>query len=106
MEYVLLHTARGIFTPEMLMPMMEQSKKMAADPGAFVPGGKLIGSWAARNKALMVCVWEVPNVENLSGLVEMMELGGWDTDINLTESFPAHIERVGKAMSAMAAMMK
>jgi hypothetical protein len=101
MEYILIHTARGIFTPEMLMPMMEQSKAMAANPAAFVPGGKLVGSWAARNKALMVCVWDVPNVENLSGLVEMMEFGGWDTDINLAETFQAHLERIGKVMASM-----
>ena len=101
MEYILAHTARGIFTPEMLAPMMEQSKQLGANPGAFVPGGKLVGSWVARNKAYIVCIWDVPNVENLSGVVEMMELGGWDTDIMLSESFPAHIERVGKAMAAM-----
>jgi hypothetical protein len=101
MEYMLVHTARGIFTPEMLAPMMEQSKQMAAKPSAFVPGGKLVGSYVARNKAFIVCIWDVPNVENLSGMVEMMEMAGWDTDINLCESFAAHIERVGKAMAAM-----
>jgi hypothetical protein len=101
MVYMLVHTARGIFTPEMLIPMMEQSKKMATNPEAFVPGGKLIASYNARNKAFTVCIWDVPNVENLSGLVEMMEMVGWDTDINLCESFAAHIERIGKAMAAM-----
>jgi hypothetical protein len=101
MEYICVHTARGIFTPEMLAPMMEQSKQLAANPGAFVPGGKLVGSWVARNKAYIVCIWDVPNVENLSGIVEMMELGGWDTDIMLSESFSAHIARVEKAFAAM-----
>jgi hypothetical protein len=101
MEYMLVHTGRGIFTPEIMVPMMEQSKLMANNPAAFVPGGKLVGSWVARNKALIVCIWEVPSVENLGGLVEMMELSGWDTDINLTESFPAHIERIGRVMASM-----
>jgi hypothetical protein len=40
-------------------------------------------------------------VENLGPLVEMMEMAGWDTDINLTESFPAHIERTAKVMASM-----
>jgi hypothetical protein len=101
MEYMLVHTGRGIFTPEMLAPMMEQSKQLAANPGAFVPGGKLVGSWVARNKAFIVCIWDIPNVENLGPLVEMMEMAGWDTDINLTESFPAHIARTAKVMAAM-----
>jgi hypothetical protein len=101
MEYMLVHTGRGIFTPEMLTPMMAQSKQLAANPGAFVPGGKLVGSWVARNKAFIVCIWDVPNVENLGSLVEMMEMAGWDTDINLTESFSVHIERTAKVMAAM-----
>jgi hypothetical protein len=101
MEYILIHKGRGIFTPEMLMPMMEKSRQLAANPGAFVPEGKLVGSWVARNRALIVCIWDVPNVENLSGLVEMLEMGGWDTEINLSESFQAHIERTAKTMAAM-----
>jgi hypothetical protein len=101
MEYIVVHTPRGIITPEMLAPMMERSKMLAANPAAFVPGGKMVGSWVARNKGFIVCIWDVPNVENLSGLLEMMELAGWDNEIMLAESFPAHIERVSKAMAAM-----
>jgi hypothetical protein len=101
MEYILIHTPRGIMTPEMLGPQLEMSKRFAAKPDDFVPGGKLITSYVARNKSLIVCIWDAPNAEALCPFVEQLELVGWDTDIMLAETFVAHVARAEKAFEAM-----
>ena len=101
MEYILIHTPRGIMTPEMIGPQVEMSKKFIAKPDDFVPGGKLITSYVARNKSLIVCIWDAPSAEALGPFVEQLEMFGWDTDIILAETFAAHIERVEKALKTM-----
>ena len=70
MEYILIHTPRGIMTPEMLTSQMDWSKNLVAKPGDFVRGGKLIASYIARNKVVIVCIWDVPDIESLNPLLE------------------------------------
>ena len=106
MEYILIHTPRGIIPPEMLSPAIEMGKNLVAKPGDFVHGGKLIASYAARNKSLIVCIWDAPSIEALCPLVEQLDLGGWDTDVMPAETFPAHLERTEKAFKAFKAMKK
>jgi len=101
MEFILIHTPRGIMTPEMMAPALEMGKKLWEKPGDFVRGGKLVASYAARNKSLIVCVWDAPSAEALCPFVEQLELGGWDTDIMLAETFPAHLQRLEKTFKAM-----
>jgi hypothetical protein len=101
MMYILVHKMRGYMTPEQIMPMMEPTKNLVENPSSFVPGGKLIGSYVARNKNYVVCVWDAPDAEALSFLVEQMELGGWDTDIMLGETMAQHLERITKAFAAI-----
>jgi hypothetical protein len=33
--------------------------------------------------------------------MEQMEFAGWDTDIELTETYAAHVERFSKTLAAM-----
>ena len=42
MEVLLIHKPRGVMPPEMMAATMEIGKKIVANPGEVVPGGKLI----------------------------------------------------------------
>jgi hypothetical protein len=101
MEFILIHEPRGIIPPEVMARNIEQVKKLIAKPGDFVPGGKLIASYAAPGKPLVICIWEVPNVEAFLPLLTQLVMGGWGTDVFPAEKTAAYIERTEKAFKAM-----
>jgi hypothetical protein len=101
MEFILVHKPRGITSPEVMARNIENTKKLVAKPDAFVPGGKVIASYAARSKALVVCIWEAPSAEALCPVLEQMVLGGWDTDVIPAEKTTVYLEKTEKALKAM-----
>ena len=103
MEVVLLHKAIGLLPPEMLAASIEIGKKVAAKPEELVPGGKLIASYFARSLSLVVCIWEVPNLEALMPMVEQLNMLGWNTEIIPVEKTEVHLEKVEKALQAFQA---
>ena len=101
MEFILIHKPRGIIPPDVLTDQMEQVKKLLAKPDEFVPGGKLVASYAVRGKMLVICIWDAPSIEAVCPMAEQMDLGGWDTDIMPLEKMSVHLEKLSKAMESM-----
>ena len=81
MEIILIHKARGIFSPELLKTNIEFGKTIKPGASKAVPGGNLVSSYMARGKMLIFCVWDVPKIESLTLLLEQMTLLGWDTEV-------------------------
>jgi hypothetical protein len=100
MEFILIHKPRGIFSPEVATATIEQVRKLLAKPDDFVPGGKLIASYAARGKSFTLCIWDAPSAEALCPFIEQLALAGWDTDIMPAEKMTVHIEKLAKALKA------
>jgi hypothetical protein len=101
MEFILIHKPLGIIPPEVMASTLEQVGKLLARPGDFVPGGKLLASYGARNKSFVVCVWDAPSAEALCPFVEHLVMAGWETDIMPADNMKVHIEKLGKALQAM-----
>ena len=103
MEVLLIHKPRGIVPFEMMAAAMELGKKIQANPGEVVPGGKLIASYHARAIGMLVCLWEVPSIEALMPVGEQMSMMGWDTDIIPVDKMEVAIAKYEKALQAMQA---
>jgi hypothetical protein len=67
----------------------------------FVPGGKLIASYASRAKSFTVCIWDAPSAEAFFPLLEQIALAGWDTEIMPAEKMTVYIEKLATALKAM-----
>ena len=103
MEVLLIHKLLGVVPPEMMAAGLEVGKKLEANPGAIVPGGKLIASYSARGLSLIVCIWEVPSMEALMPLIEQMNMLGWETDTIPVDKMGVAIPKFEKALQAMLA---
>jgi len=103
MEVLLIHKLIGVVPPEMMAAGLEIGKKILANPGEVVPGGKLIASYWARGISMGVCVWQVPSVEALMPFVEQMNMLGWDTDTIPVDKMDIALTKVAKALQAMQA---
>jgi len=101
MDYICISKPRGVFTPEVLSTQIEWAKKILEKPGDFVPGGKVIASYAAHNKTLLVFIWDAPSIEALCPMLVQLDLGGYDTDVMPAETVAAHMETLEKALKAM-----
>jgi hypothetical protein len=101
MEFILIHAPRGIIPPEVMARNIEQVKKLIAKPGDFVPGGKLITSYTATGKPLVVCIWDAPSAEAFLPLLRQLVMGGWGTDVFPAEKTAAYIENSEKALKGM-----
>jgi hypothetical protein len=101
MEVLLIHKPIGMLPPEMWAAAIEVGKKLQANPEAFVPGGKSIASYGARALSLIVCIWEVPNIEALMPLTEQMNMMGWNTDIIPVEKMEVGLPKAEKALQDM-----
>ena len=84
----------------MMTAGMDMGKKLCAKPGEFVPGGKLIGSYMARGKNMLVCIWDVPSVDALMPVMEQMKMGGWNTEVIPVEKTEVAISKLEKALQA------
>jgi len=103
MEVLLIHKLMGVVPPEMMAAGLEIGKKIVANPGEVVPGGKLIASYSARGLSMIVCLWEVPSMEALMPVLEQMNMLGWDTDTIPVEKMEVALVKYGKALQAMQA---
>jgi hypothetical protein len=101
MEFMLIHTPRGINPPEVVARNLELMKKFFAKPDDFVPGGKLIATYGARTKMFIVCIVDVPSAEALCPFLEQIMIAGWDTDVMPAEKTTVCIEKLEKALKAM-----
>jgi uncharacterized protein with GYD domain len=101
MEFILIHKPLGIIPPEIMAGTLEQVGKLLAKPGDFVPGGKLIASYGARGKSLVVCIWEAPSAEALCPFIEQLAMAGWETDMIPADKMTVHIEKLAKALKTM-----
>ncbi len=103
MEVLLIHKPVGLLPPDMWAASLEMGKKLEANPEEFVPGGKMIASYAARGLSMIVCIWEVPSLEALMPLEEGMNVLGWETDTIPVEKMEVAIPKFEKALQAMQA---
>jgi len=94
-EVLLVHKVVGALPPEMMKTGAEMGKKLLAKPKDFVPGGKLISSYSARGIYMLVCVWDVPNVDSLMPVMEQMKMVGWNTDIIPVEKTEVWLSKLG-----------
>ncbi len=106
MDYVLIHKPIGLVPPEGMKLAMDMSKKLRANPQEFVPGGKVIASYYAIGKQEIFCIWNVPTIDAFTGLLRMMSIAGWDTDVIPVENGQTAIESIEKTMMDMMAQMK
>ena len=103
MEVLVIHKPIGMLPPEMWAAAVEFGKKLEANPGAVVPGGKMVFSYGARAISMVVCVWEVPSMEALMPLLEQMNILGWNTDTIPVETMEVALPKFEKALQAMMA---
>jgi hypothetical protein len=101
MEFILIHTPRGIDPPEVVALNVELMKKFFAKPDDFVPGAKMIATYGARTKKLVVCIVDVPSAEALCPFLEQLMMAGWDTDFMPAEKTTVCIEKIEKGLKAM-----
>jgi hypothetical protein len=101
MEYILIHTPRGINPPEVVTRNTEMMKKFFAKPEDFVPGGKMIASYGARTKQFVVCITDVPSIDALCPFLEQLMMSGWDTEVIPAEKTTVCLEKIEKALKAM-----
>jgi len=99
MEVIIIHRPRGPLPPEISMAAVQLAKKVIAKPEELVPGGKPIAIYAARCQELVVCIWDVPNVENLVPVSEQLSYLGWDTEIIPAEKMSDAIPKYEKALA-------
>jgi len=98
MEIVLIHKPIGVIPPDMATAGLQLGRNAVNKPGEVVPGGKLIASYYARAMWLIVCIWEVPKVEDLMPFVEQLMMVGWNTEIIPAEKGEIAAEKFAKAL--------
>ena len=102
MEYILIHTANNNLTKETMPALVELGKKVAADPGQFVPGAKMLVAYAAQAKMFMACIWEAPSIDALMPALEQMANMGFDTEVIPADKLEVKMDKLSKAMAAAA----
>ena len=105
MEYILVHKPVGSLAPEVMKGTLAIAKQLRANPGAFVPGGKLVESYYAIGQQAIFCVWDAPTIDSMAPLMRNMSISGWNTEIVPVERSAVAIENIEKAMLAVQAMM-
>jgi hypothetical protein len=102
MEFVLLHR------PISYLPLenMKASAELAKKARELFPGIKPIARYVARSESLVVCIVDVPNVENLVSFCEQMNLLGVNTEIIPVEKMEVAIPKMEKALAEAAKRMK
>jgi hypothetical protein len=98
MEIILIHKPIGTLSPDTATAGLQLGRNAVTKPGEVVPGGKLIASYYARALWLIVCIWDVPNVEALMPFVEQLMMLGWNTEIIPAEKGEVAVEKIAKAL--------
>jgi hypothetical protein len=99
MEVVLIHKTVGVIPPDMMKIGVEMGKQLVSKPEQFVPNGKIISSFAARNDWMIICSWDVPSVDILVPVAEQMKMVGWTTEIIPVEKTEVWISKFEKAQA-------
>jgi hypothetical protein len=100
MEYILIHTPNNNLTREVMPALVEMGKKFVADPGQFVPGGKMIASYSAQAKMFMVCIWDVPSIDVMMPAMEQMAMMGFDTEVIPADKLAVKMDKLAKALAS------
>ena len=103
MEVLLIHRLNGVVPPEVMAASLEEGKKLNFKPEELVQGGKLIAAYSARALSMVICLWEVPNMEALMPPLEQMNMLGWNTETIPVGKMEAAIPKFEKALQAMQA---
>jgi len=98
MEVILIHRPVGMIPPEMATMGIQAARDVLSKPSEVVPGGKLIASYYARAQWLVVCVWEVTDLEALMPFLEGMRLQGWNTEVIPAEKGKVAVGKLAKAL--------
>ncbi len=101
MEYILIHTPNNNLTAQTMPAMVEMGKKVGANPGQFVPGGKLLASYSAQAKMFIVCLWEAPSIDVLMPTLQQMSMMGFDTEVIPAVKMEVKLDQIAKALAAM-----
>jgi hypothetical protein len=98
-EVLLLHRPISILPPELMKANMEIAKQILTKgpPG----GGKLIASYVARNQNLVICIVDVPSMDNVVPTLERMTMLGIDTEIIPIEKTADAQPKFEKALAEM-----
>jgi hypothetical protein len=98
-EVLLLHRPISILPPEFMKANMEIAKQILTKgpPG----GGKLIASYVARNQNLVICIVDVPSMDNVVPTLERMTMLGIDTEIIPIEKTADAQPKFEKALAEM-----
>ena len=99
MEVLLLHRPISILPPEFMKANMELGKQILTK--GPVGGGKLIASYVARNQNLVICIVDVPSMDNVVPTLERMMMIGVDTEIIPIEKSADAQPKMEKALAQM-----
>ena len=102
MEYITIHTPNNNLTRETMPAMVEMGKQVTANPGQYVPGGKLLAAYSAQAKMMVVCIWEAPSIDVIMPALENMSMMGFDTDVIPADKLDVKMDKLSKAMAAAA----
>jgi hypothetical protein len=98
-EVLLLHRPISILPPEFMKANMEIAKQILTK--GPLGGGKLIASYVARNQNLVICIVDVPSMDNVVPTLERMTMLGVDTEIIPIEKSADAQPKFEKAMAEM-----
>ncbi len=101
MEVVLIHKPIGPIPREMQKPNIDYTKNVLAKPESVVPGGKILGSYYALGQWLTVCIWDVPQIEALTPLLEQLRFLGMNTEVIPVERAAVAIEKIERVLQAL-----
>lgn len=101
MEVILLHRPVSLLPPELMKAAIDLGKDINAREQQVVPGGKLVSSYIASNQMLIICLWDVPNIDSLIPVCSQMNLMGWNTEIIPVQKSAEAIPMMEQALAGM-----
>ena len=99
MKVLLLHRPISVLPPEFMKANMEIAKQILTK--GPLGGGKLIASYVARNQNLVICIVDVPSMDNVVPTLERMTMLGIDTEIIPIEKTADAQPKFERAMAEM-----
>jgi hypothetical protein len=99
MEFLLIHEAIGVFSPELMKTNMEFGKTIKTGQS---PYGTLVSTHMDCAKMRIFCLWDVANVESLLPLLGRMAILGWSTEVIPVLKTPDGLSKIEKTLAEMA----